>query len=448
MTTKATPTKLAIVQILKYHGNSFVTGLLWHPLDSLTGYMSEARKFGREQKMDIVAIRPTQSIIQAGFVARNDGAVKGRNDGAVKGMYSLAASLAGQLGDSWIAAWRVSQDEDRYALVAVHLGAVLPGCDQVGTAEDTQRKVAQMLSSQIAFKDVYLPTEFGRGGTPLDIESLLQPQKLRREYRLRALTFGLSKSEWIRLSLCGVLVVGALIGWHQWEEHNKRLAEAAERQRLAELEALNARSDQKQTMQALEHPWAKRTAVADFIEGCNGAIDRLPLSISGWVFTSAQCDGSLVSANFKRTGNSTADGFIQATKGHFDDEPAFYEAGNSAALKISLSLSLAGDEPLLDQSEALSKLTSWLHGQDLQPTLLEVPVESPRPEPLPGGAAPPPAPPPEWKHFQLAFSSPTPPAIVLRNVPDTGFRLREIKAELGASTNTLTWNVIGDLYAK
>ncbi|MEB0284765.1 type 4b pilus protein PilO2, partial [Sphingomonas sp. 10B4] len=89
------------------------------------GYMREARQFGRKEMMDIVAIRPAKTIIQAGFVAHNDG--------AVKGMYSLAASLAGQLGDSWIAAWRVSPNEDRYALVAVDQGAVLPACDQVGT---------------------------------------------------------------------------------------------------------------------------------------------------------------------------------------------------------------------------------------------------------------------------------------------------------------------------
>jgi hypothetical protein len=438
MVTKASPTKQAKVQILTHHGNSFVTGLLWHPLDSLTGYMREARQFGRKEMMDIVAIRPTKSIIQAGFVAHNDG--------AVKGMYSLAASLAGQLGDSWIAAWRVSPSEDRYALVAVDQGAVLPGCDQVGTAEDTNRKVSQMLSSSISFKEIYLPPEFGRGGDPLDVEKLLEPQNLRREYRLRPLTFGLSKSEWTRLSLIGILVVGALIGWHQWQGYKDRQAFAAAMQRQAELEALNARSSQQQTMQALEHPWAKQPGIADFITGCNGAIDRIPMSISGWVFTSAQCDGDLVSATFERTGNSTASGLIGATRGHFADEPAFFEGGNSAALKISLKLNLAGDESLLQTGEALPLLTSWLHGQGLQPTLKEIPVLVPVPATLPGGVAPPPAPSPEWKHFELQYTSSLPPAIVLRDVPDTGFRLREIKTQL--KTDHLIWSVTGDLYAK
>ncbi|WP_248767865.1 type 4b pilus protein PilO2 [Pseudomonas sp. MWU12-2345] len=441
MAISATSTKLAKVQVLPYHGNSFVTGLLWHPLGSLTGYMREARQFGRDEEMDIVAIRATQSIIQAGFVSNSAG--------AVKGMYSLASTLAGQLGDSWIAAWRVSLEEDRYALVAVDQGAVLPGCDQVGTAEDIQRKVAQMLSSTIAFKDTYLPPEFGRGGEPFDVESLLQPRNLRREYRLRPLTFGLSRSELIRLSLVGALVIGALIGWQQWEAHKMRLAREAaialEKQHQAELEALNARANQQQTLQALEHPWAKRPGIADFIAGCNGSIDQIPPSIEGWIFTSAQCDGELVSATFKRTGNSTANGFIAATRGHYADEPAFFDGGNSAAVKVSLKLDLAGDEPLLEASEALALMTSWLHGQGLEPTLKELPVQAPAPATLPGGKAPPAAPLPKWKHFELQFSSPLPPAIALRNAPGTGVRLREIKTQL--QNDQLTWSVTGDLYA-
>lgn len=438
MVTKQGNAKQPKVQILKYHGNSFITGLLWHSLDSPTGYMREARQFGRKEKMDIVAIRASQSIIQAGFVTRDDG--------AVKGMYSLAASLAGQLGDSWIAAWRVSPDENRYALVAVDQGAVIPGCDQVGSAEDTTRKIAQMLGSSISFKNRYLPSEFNRGGDEIDVEDLLRPQNLRSEYKLRHLAFGLSKDEWIKASLLSLLVLGAFVGWHQWELHKTRLAEEARQKRLAELAALNARTGEQQSLQALEHPWAKKPGIVDFISACNGAIDRLPLSIAGWTFESAVCDGDIVSATFKRTGNSTANGLIEATKGHFADEPAFFEAGNSAALKVGLSLTFAGDEPLLAASTALPLLTSWLHGQGLEPTLKEVPVVLPAPAPLPGGAAPPPPPPPDWKHFEVEYNSPIPPAIVLRNAPDTGVRLRQIKVSLKA--DQLEWSVTGDLYAK
>lgn len=438
LTMVSKPLKQPKVQILKYHGNSFITGLLWHSLDSPTAYMREARQFGRREEMDIVAIRATPSIIQAGFVARSDG--------AVKGMYSLAASLAGQLGDSWVAAWRVATDEDRYALVAVHQGAVLPGCDQVGSAEDTHKKVAQLLGSTIAFKHLYLPKEFNRGGEDLDVASLLQPKNLKRQYRLRHLAFGLSKDEWIRVGLAGAVIGAGLFGWHQWDLHQKNLAIAAAKQRQVELDALNARSGLEQTAKALEHPWAKRPGLEDFISGCNGGINTLPLSIEGWVFDSAKCDGEKIISTYKRTENSTASGLIEAVKNHFADEPAFFDAGNTATLLVTLNLSFAGDEQLLDASTALPQMMSWLHGQGLSPSLREVPVVVPQQAPLPGGGEPPPPPPPEWKHFEITYHGPLPPAIVLKDAPNTGVRLQVVAAELRA--DKLVWSVTGDLYAK
>ncbi|MDK4199655.1 type 4b pilus protein PilO2 [Pseudomonas sp. HR1] len=439
-TSPAAPAQTA--QILSYHGKSFVSGLQWHPLGSLTGYMKEAREYGRLHKMDIVAIRRTPNVIQAGFVARSAG--------AMKGMYSLAAALAGQLGQSWLAAWQVPGDEPRYALVAVIDGAVIPGYDLVGSATEIQRKVAQLESRALTFDETYLPTEFGQGGKPLDIEELLQPGNLKRDYALKPLAFGMSKGEWIRVGVLGLIVVAGVIGYSQWEAHKreqKRLAAvAAEAARQAELQAINERSKEQQTIQALEHPWAKRPGVADFLLTCNGAIDRLPLSIAGWLFTSAQCDGVLLSTNYKRDGNSTASAFVAATRGHFADEPAFFDEGNGAALKLTFEPPLAGDDELLQATPALAGLTSWLHGQGLAPTVKEVPVVIPAPQAMPGQPAPPAPPPPDFKHFELTFNTALPPDIVLKDVPDQGLRLREIKTLL--QSDQLAWSVTGDLYVK
>ncbi|KTT49668.1 pilus assembly protein PilO [Pseudomonas oryzihabitans] len=435
------------VVILRYHGKSFVSGLDWHPLDSLTGYMKEAREYGRAHQMDIVAIRyaPNRQdprVIQAGFVARSAG--------AMKGMYSLAATLAGQLGNTWLAAWQVPGDEPRYALVAAVDGAIVAGSDLVGTAAEIQRKVAQLQSRAIDFDQVYLPEEFGQGGRPLDIDALLQPANLHRDYTLRPLAFGLSRSEWIRLSLIAGVVVVGLAGYQLWKTHQREqerlAAAAAEAARRAELEALNARSTHAKTLQALEHPWAKRPSVADFITVCNGAINQLPLSIRGWLFTSAQCDGALLSTNYRRQGNSTTDAFLQATQGHFADQPAFFDQGNGAALKLTFSPALAGDDALRPEAEALADLTSWLQTQGLAPTLKEVPVAVPPPAALPGQPVPPAPPPPDFKHFEVTFNSALPPRIVLAGVPSQGLRLREIKTLLQG--DQLAWSVTGDLYVK
>ncbi|WP_016971653.1 type 4b pilus protein PilO2 [Pseudomonas tolaasii] len=432
----------ARVQVLQHRGKSFVTGLRWHPLGSVTGHMKEARQYGREHQLDIVAIRRTPAIIQAGFVAHSDD--------VTKGMYSLAATLAGQLGDSWIAAWQTDADHDQYALVAVYQGGVISGCDMIGTGAEVRRRVVQQRSRGINFTHEYLPVEFDMGGQPPDVEELLQPSRLKREYRLRPLVFGLSKTELVQLVILGTLIAAGIIGWAQWQSHQAQIAKEAafqaEQRRLEELARLAKESGVEQTSQALEHPWAKRPSVADFVEGCSNVIYQLPLSIQGWQFISAVCDGAHVLSSYKRSGNSTADELVKATQGHFSDRPAFFEKGNSAILKFDISIPAAGDEPLREALDISASLSSWLHGFSQEPTLEEVPVVVPIEPALPGQPAPPPPPPPQWKQFKLNYATGITPLDSLSAAPSQGLRLSEIKTKY--ETGHLLWTVTGDLYAK
>src|SRR5260363_350262 len=75
------PRMLPKVKVLRVNGKPFVCGLFWQPLTRPREYMK------------IVAIRRS-TIIQAGFVAKHQG--------ALKGMVSMAAALAGLLGPSWL----------------------------------------------------------------------------------------------------------------------------------------------------------------------------------------------------------------------------------------------------------------------------------------------------------------------------------------------------------
>jgi len=110
------PRKRPAATIVSINGNRFVSGLLWQALTRPRGYMKEAKEIGKREGLDIVAIRDTAEVKQAGFVSKADG--------AYKGMYSLAAALAGQLGDTWIGAFKLP--DDRYAMVAVDSGAIIP----------------------------------------------------------------------------------------------------------------------------------------------------------------------------------------------------------------------------------------------------------------------------------------------------------------------------------
>ncbi len=430
------------VQILHHRGKSFVTGLRWHPLGSVTGHKKEARQFGREHQLDVVVVRKTPAIIQAGFVARGDG--------VTQGMYSLAATLAGQLGDSWLAAWKTATELDQYALIAVQQGGVISGCDMIGTSAEVQARVAQQRSRGINFTHEYLPPEFDLGGQPIDVEELLHPSRLKREYRLRPLVFGLSKKQLAQGIIFSLLIASGAFGWSQWQSHQERIAKQAadhaEQGRLQELARLQLEPGVEQSPQVLEHPWTKRPSVADFVEQCSNVFYQLPLSIQGWQFSDALCDGTQVLSSYKRSGNSTADDLITATKGHFSDRPAFYDEGNSATLKFDISIPAAGDEPLSEAIEILANLSSWLHSFSQEPTLKEAPVVVPMAPAVPGQPAPPPPPPPQWKQFELRYATGITPQDSLTGAPAQGLRLREIRAEYQAGL--LLWSVTGDLYAK
>src|SRR5262245_46682792 len=84
------------VQVVEINNRTFVSDLFWQPLSNARNYMAEARSLGKKHEWDIVAVR-RGTRVQAGFAPRKSA--------ALKGMYSLAASLAAQLGDSWLGAF-------------------------------------------------------------------------------------------------------------------------------------------------------------------------------------------------------------------------------------------------------------------------------------------------------------------------------------------------------
>lgn len=150
----ATPSvaSTAPVTITTVNGKQFVSGLFWQPLTRPRAYMKEAREIGKREGMDIVAIRHS-TIMQAGFV--------GKNQGVLKGMYSIAATLAGKLGSSWLGVFEL--DDGRYVFVAVNDGAIVPGCDMVGDRDEVREKLAYIYGL-FSWEKVYVPANFEYGG--------------------------------------------------------------------------------------------------------------------------------------------------------------------------------------------------------------------------------------------------------------------------------------------
>lgn len=435
-------------KITTINGKRFVSNLWWEPLRE-RNYMREARAIGKREEMDIVAIR-MGSKRQAGFVKKGNG--------VAKGMYSLAAALAGVLPyKAWIGAFALP--DGQYALVAVYEGNIVPGCDWIGDRDDVLDALREQDSQPdtMRFEQVFHPADFSYHGSVKDIEQILVPQAMRKDYELRQLTFGLTRREWTKLGAGVGIVLAAGIGYQQWEAYKAREA-AALAQRQAEarqkaLEELNKRTGSEQQVQALQHPWASQPGIEDFLNGCQGAIQTLPLGLGGWTFTSAICTPATLEVVYGRTGKTPYSTFVQAAQGHFPNPPVLLEGGEQAGLGDEITLGAGGDDQLPSFEELQAAFTSYLQQLDLKAEIVPVPVVVPPPPPLPGGTPAPPAPVPDWKQFSFTLTTAHSPRDLFSGLTLKGVRLVEIKVDrqdvgTGQTRYPLTWTIKGALYAR
>lgn len=434
------PTSGSEISVIKINGNSFVSGLVWEPLKQ-RAYMKEAREIGKREKMDIVAIR-LGFMAQAGFVKKDKG--------VTKGMYSLASALAGQIqSDAWIGAFELPTGQ--FALVAVFSGMIVSGCDFVGDRQEVLNHLKEMDSQPkvMEFLKVFHPADFGYRGSPLDIEALLKPEVLRKDYVLKQLTFGLTRRELIQYGAAVAVLAGLAIGYEQWQAYLVR--EAAEKARQAELlhqkqlAELSARAGADQTVQALKHPWATLPGVVDFLNGCQAAIDSLPLALKGWTSESALCTPTSLEAVYGRTGKTTFNDFVEAARDRFPNPPVLMEGGDRAGVGDVVSLGAGGDDELLPFEKLQADFTSYLQQLDLKADIVAVEIPVPIQPPLPGGEAPPPAPVPDWKQFSFSLTSPYSPQYLFAGLPLKGVRLVEISVVRQGPQ--LTWSLKGEMYA-
>lgn len=428
------------IKIVSINGKEFVSGLVWEPLKE-RAYMREARQIGKRESMDIVAIR-LGFMAQAGFVKKDNG--------VTKGMYSMASALAGQINlDAWIGAFELPNG--LYALVAVHNGLIVPDCDLVGDRQEVLNLLKEMDSQPkvMLFNTVYHPADFDYRGKPLDIEDVLKPEAMRKDYALKQLTFGMTRRELLQLGGATVLLVCLVVGYLQWQayETEKALKEAqrVELLRQQALAELNARAGAEQTARALQHPWATQPGIPDFLNGCQGAIDALPLAIGGWTFQSAICTPITVESVFGRSAKTTFNDFTEATRELFAAPPVLLEGGERAGLGDKITIGAGGDDELLPWQQIQADFMSYLQKLDLKAVITEVPVVIPAQPALPGGVEAPPLPQPDWKHFKFSLSSAYTPQYLFAGLSLKGIRLVEISVSREGSE--LTWTVKGDIYA-
>lgn len=438
----------APIAVAEIAGKKFVAGLFWQPLTKPRAYKKEAREIGKREGMDIVTIRRS-TIMQAGFAPKGQG--------AIKGMYSLAAALAGKLGNSWIGVFAL--DRDRYVFVAVDEGAIVPGCDVIGDRDDIEKRLRFYYNSNSEWGAVYVPPDFDFGGEEADIQALLADGNFEtkewREFRLQPLSFGLTSRELITYGAIVGLVVVAGLGGLRYKEHLERKEREAriraELIRKAEMERIKANTKKEKAVKTFEHPWIKLPSVDDFLKGCGGAIEALPLSVGGWIIDTASCDVANVAVQYKRTGTATAAGFLAEAKVVADTPPTFGDGYETARFVKPVKILLGGDDALVAADEMLTATNSVFQGLGVKVMFVEKPFVVPKPAVLPGQAAPAeqePPPAPDWKTYTFSFDSDFSPQVLFAGHAWTGMRISKLEMKLTPETAKLNWIVAGELYAK
>lgn len=532
---KPSPSKAQMTQqidVICVNGAEFVTGLVWNTITNARGIMSEARRFGRENSMDVVAIRERLLKAQAGYV--------GKNKGVNKDMYSLASTLAGVLeqrhlndikiqqkidheskpedgvnseGAAWLGVFEVqpsmlrkkgrkdnplkigpkaesslnvtdstvfSEDaetniqadsllvnmpvvvnlqevieEKLYYILAVVDGNVVPQSDRLGTFKEIDRlqgKINNLYNSTKKLHQYYFPADWNRGYDEANLSELLVPQNLNKSYKLKQLTWGMTRRE-IGLVGCAI-VVGCI--YFAYDHHQTQLQEL-ENQRLQKQELERIAIQRKRIMEAtgadvkindLVRPWVSKPSVKDFIKNCHQRLIDIPPYIGGgWQLIKIDCQEKNIKLDYVRGDYSTVDDFRADVKRLFNVEANIPgEAnGNRGYAVIPNAMKPAGNEEPQGLTDLLSSFVSQFQRADVDYILKTTEFEKlPK---LPGQSnqsessklAP-------WSTTSFEVKTPYDPAQVFTNSNVAVVRIESIIINI--SDDNYSWTTLGKLYAK
>ena len=440
------------VEVFHWGKQALVGGLLWEKLPTAHGYKDTVRANGAKQGLDTAVVVKTGLVMQVGYGV----AAKG----AVPGAASLARVVAGLLGDDFIGIFELGPE--RYALVAVVGGAVVPGADRIGDAvlmrEEFATFTAQYAASGQPFSTIYAPQGFlDVPAEEVDLLHRLNAKAIKRSDRLiRIGGTPAGASRW-RLPVMALVVLALAggVGFY-WKVQRDRAAAAAA---AAAEAARQAHAKQVADAQAAAaraavvppKPWVSQPSVADFVASCSTQLAKLPLSLAGWPLDHATCQVASLSATYIRQPNATIEQLSQAMLATLGVAPDIRNGGNEAGLNVGFPPPPSASEDLIDPTLAQMALIS--HFQALTVPVTVTLVAPPTP---PANGKTPPPPPPPWVTYHVVITD-TPvtamttthhPSLLLAGLDIPGLRLTKILLTRKDDKPFIQWSVEGDLYVR
>lgn len=433
------------IRVLNFHHQRFVVGLAWETIKAQRNLMKEVRKIGRQRNLDVVAIRQADSI-QAGFAPKT----KQR----LRGGYSLIVTLASLLNGCCIAVvplGKNAHDEEEFTLVGrTDKGAIHPISDTIYTESAIQQVVVDLKQELRGNKPgIEIPVygdqnRFAWVSHDLNLLDLLNPANIKKAFKLKPLTWGMTKAQLIMLAITIVLVtvIGVVIN-----QYYEQKAQAKRQQVLAQMrlqEEINKKARYQAALEKLKHPWITTASVSDFIAGCQQDLHKLHLSIEGWEPATVLCNPSGFSANYNRPENSvvTSEGFVKAIRQIYGTEADFNITQTSmSAFTVNREFAPNGDDPLLNIGDQLLTVISLFQSVNIPASFNAVAIKeiktNEQGEELPIQ---------DWQEYTFEVETNVPPDLIFKKKELHGVRLNSIIYTIGDNGRSISYKIAGSVY--
>lgn len=434
------------IRVMTINHRRFVVGLTWQTIRAQRNPMKEIRRVGKEQGLDLVAVRRSDSI-QAGF------APKTRL--RLRGTFSLTVSLASLLEGCCIAVVPLGEGPDgtpQYTLVGkTERGGIHPWSDKVYAAALLRQTLIDLRGELRGSKSdlevpVYGDPAVAGVTAPLDLEAVLAPKQLSKDFRLRPLTWGMTRGQLMTAAAVAALALAGLGFWLHVEGEREAAARAALQREMARQAELNKQARYKAALDSFRHPWTEQPSVGAFIGQCQRMLDRVPLSIAGWMTVTVVCaQGDASVQSIRRTNSAaTTAGYVAEVKKLFGVTPVFSFADSSqASFTLSQTPKPEGDDPMVPVDERLMQFISRFQSLNIDLAVSAVPIKDVKKnsegEDLPLQ---------DWQEYQFSAETDVPPRNIFAGAGFTGIRLSQITVGINTSDGSVRYKISGSLYGK
>ncbi|WP_174891624.1 type 4b pilus protein PilO2, partial [Candidatus Williamhamiltonella defendens] len=275
---------------------------------------------------------------------------------------------------------------------------------------------------------------------------VLAVKNLKKEFRLKPLTWGLTQKEKIFWASFFIFILSVLYFLNEYwdhQEHKARLM-AVEKQKLAD--DINRAARYQSALLSLKPPWVDKPSVQHFIEGCDKKIQDIPLSLGGWIPAQITCFHDKAELLFARLEGSAvgAMDFKWSVEKRYSVTPRFNGKQTGAAVFfLPIHAIPEGDDPLLPLSHQLDKLMTLLQRNNLRFTLTEVPFAEKTTDeqgidfPLPN-----------WREMNFSYESAIPPRMIFKESELPGMRIKKIALLINQDNAAIQYQVQGVMYGK